>query len=68
MTRKLTTCNSEVEAYILKGRLETEGIPSVVGNAIMSGYPPMSGVTLFVNEEDYDRAREIMNSNDEIEQ
>ena len=62
MTRKLTTCNNEVEAYMLKGRLEMEGIPSVIGNAIMSGYPPMSGVNLFVNEEDYDRAREIMAS------
>ena len=60
MTRQLTTCNNEVEAYMLKGRLEMEGIPSVIGNAIMSGYPPMSGVNLFVNEEDYDRAREIM--------
>ncbi len=60
MTIKLTTCNNEVEAYILKGKLEVEGIPCVVGNAIMSGYPPMSGVTLFVNEEDFDRAREII--------
>lgn len=59
-TRLLTTCNTPLEAHFLQGRLETEGIESFLSGEIMSGYPPMNGVAVFVDENDYERARAIM--------
>lgn len=59
-TRKLTTCNNPVEAHLLQGRLEAAGIDSILGGEIMSSYPPLSGVTVFVDAKDYDKARELL--------
>ncbi|MBQ1198769.1 MAG: DUF2007 domain-containing protein [Bacteroidaceae bacterium] len=57
---RLTTCNNPMEAHLLQGRLEEEGIRSFLGGEIMSGYPPMNGVTVFVEEEDYARAHALL--------
>ena len=59
-TKLLATCNNPLEAHLLQGRLETEGIPSILSGEIMSGYPHMNGVAVFVDERDYDRAREVL--------
>lgn len=54
-------------ASIVKGMLESYGIPSTIDNQAMSSlYPaPMSGswsVSLLVNDEDYDRAMAHLDS------
>lgn len=49
-----------MEAHLLQGRLEEEGIRSFLGGEIMSGYPPMNGVTVFVEEEYYARAHALL--------
>jgi hypothetical protein len=59
-TKRLTTCNNPLEAHMLQGRLEVEGIPSILGGEIMSGYPPMNGVNVFVYEQDWERARDVL--------
>lgn len=59
-TCKLTTCNNPIEAHMLQARLEAEGIACILSGEIMSGYPPMSGVTIFVNEDDYNLAKELI--------
>ena len=58
--KKLTTCNNPVEAHFLQGRLELEGIRSILGGEIMSGYPPMNGVTVFVDDKDWEEARKVL--------
>lgn len=60
-TVRLTTCDNTFEAQLVKNNLENAGIPVMLGNEIMSTYPPMSGVDLFVYESDYERALEIIN-------
>lgn len=64
-TVRLTTCASTFEAHCIKGQLESEGICCVMNNEIMSTYPPLSGVDIFVNEEDLERAKEIISNNKE---
>ena len=53
----------EYEAEIAKGRLESEGIQSVVMN-LNSSYPGVQmgkhGIQLMVNDEDFDTARAIL--------
>lgn len=53
------------EAYILKGRLEAEGIPAAVFNENFSTIYPFAaqltgGVQLKVRAEDLERAKEIL--------
>ena len=62
-TVRLTTCPNAFEAELLKGRLESEGIPALLNNEIMSTYPPFGGVDVFINEEDLERATDILNTN-----
>lgn len=66
-TIKLKTCNNEIEAQMLKSMLEAEGIKCFLGNVTMSGYPPMSGVDVHVNESDYARAAEIAKASEKPE-
>lgn len=63
MTRicRLTMCSNPVEAHLLQGRLLEEGIESFLGGEIMSTYPPMSGVAVFVDESDMERAKQVLN-------
>lgn len=57
---------SDAEAYIAKGVLETNGIPCVINNEIMSSVYPITVTTLgairlMVFERDLDTARELLN-------
>lgn len=52
------------DAYILKGKLETEGIPAVVNDEEMVSVNPfystaLGGVKVRVLQKDYEKAREI---------
>lgn len=56
------TVFSPVEAEIMRGRLEAEGIPAVLfdtGIASLIG-PGLSGVRLMVDEDDADAARRLL--------
>lgn len=66
-TVRLTTCNTAFEAHLLQNLLENEGIPSITNNEIMNTYPPMSGVDIFVNEDDLEQAVAVIRQNDEPE-
>ena len=65
-TVRLTTCNTSFEARVLEGALNNEGINCIVGNENMTNFFGMvslfSGVDIFVLEDDYDRAVEILNN------
>ena len=67
-TVKLITCNDAMKAHILQGALENEGIDSVLHNENFSSlYKGMvsniSGVDVFVMEEDYERAVQVLKDN-----
>lgn len=57
---------SDAEAYIDKGVLETNGIPCIINNEIMSSVYPITittlgAIRLLVFERDLDTARELLN-------
>ena len=57
-TVKLITCNDAIQAHILQGALENEGIDSVLHNENFSNLyrgfvSNIAGVDIFVVEEDY---------------
>ncbi len=60
----VATCVSVVEAEIVKGRLEAEGIPAFVADEAGGGVMPFiassSGVRVQVAREDEARAREVL--------
>ena len=66
----LTSCNNSVEAKLIQGNLANEGIESMIFNEnYTSLYPNMggamgSGIQIFVNEEDAERALKVINAND----
>lgn len=71
-TVKLITCNTSVEAHILQGKLRSAGIDSVLHNENMSNlYGGMiaafTGVDIFVFEDEFERAREIINQQEEVD-
>ena len=45
---RLTTCTNEFNAQLLKGALESEGIPAMFSNEIMSGYLGTQGIDVLV--------------------
>ena len=57
---RLTTCTDDFNAQLLKGALESEGIPAMFSNEIMSGYLGTQGVDILVKEEDLEAARKII--------
>lgn len=73
-TVRLTTCNTSYEAHLIKGRLEAEGIPSVLTNENMANLysgliSAFTGIDILVNEDDLEQAKEIigaLNNNVEI--
>lgn len=67
-TRLLKNCSNIVEAEMIKGMLAEEGIECVLGNETMSGYPPMSGVDIFVNEIDYYKASAMIKDKEQAEE
>ncbi len=66
----LTSCNNSVEAKLIQGNLANEGINSFTSNENFSSlYPNMngamgSGIQIFVNEADAERALKVINAND----
>ena len=61
----LKTFSTDWEAYIAKGVLENEGIPSIVNNDIMSGIYPigfnkLGGVRILVFRRDLERAKKAI--------
>ena len=63
MTR-LETYTNEIEAEIAKGRLEALGVTVVLTKDNCGGMRPhldlQAGIKLFVPDEEYDKAREIL--------
>ena len=57
---RLTTCTNDFNAQLLKGALESEGIPAMLSNEIMSGYMGTQGVDILVKEEDLEAAKKIL--------
>lgn len=62
----LAAFNTPLEAHIVRGRLETEGIECLLANEQILGVHPglnfaLGGVQLKVREEDYPRALAILN-------
>lgn len=68
MATLLTSCNNTFEAELLKGRLESEGIPCVLQgetmNLVYGGISAMP-INLLVREEDLEKALEVINSDEE---
>lgn len=67
-TVKLMTCNDAVTAHILQGALDNEGIDSVLHNENFSSLMKscvsnIAGVDIFVMEEDYERAVQVLKDN-----
>lgn len=67
-TVKLMTCNDAVTAHILQGALENEDIDSVLHNENFSSLMKscisnIAGVDVFVMEEDYERAVQVLKDN-----
>ena len=67
-TVKLLTCNDAMKAHILQGALENEGIESVLHNENFSSLMKncvsnIAGVDIFVAEEDYEKAIQVLKEN-----
>ncbi len=62
---RLTSCTNEFNAQLLKGALESEGIPAMFSNEIMSGYLGTQGVDILVKEEDLEAAKKILKQQEE---
>ncbi len=63
---RLLTCDNPVEAHLIKGRLQNEGIECFLTNENFTNLMPFyndmlgSGVQIIVDEKDYHKAREIL--------
>lgn len=67
-TVKLITCNDAVQAHILQGALENEGIESILHNenfsTLYKGFVnSIAGVDILVMEEDYEKAVQVLKEN-----
>ncbi|MDP3452712.1 MAG: DUF2007 domain-containing protein [Bacteroidales bacterium] len=68
-TVRLMTCESSVEASLIKGRLENEGVKCFLTNENFSNLMPNfnqimgSGVQIMIDEADLNRAVEILELN-----
>ena len=66
----LQTFASDADAYIAKGVLETNGIPCIINNEIMSSvYPvtltPWGGIKLLIFRRDLEVARQLLGTGDQ---
>ena len=71
-TVRLITCNDDFQANVIKGALQNEGIESVLHNENFSNlYRGMgtnfSGVDIFVYEDDYEAALQLLERNGMVE-
>ena len=67
-TIRLITCDDAVQAHIYQGALENEGIESILHNencsTVLKGcLSNISGVDIFVFEDDYERAIRVLRKN-----
>ena len=68
-TRQLLICKNAFEAYLIKGKLENEGIYSYLINENFSALMPHyfgilgSGIYVIIRETDYIKAKQILNTN-----
>jgi hypothetical protein len=66
---RLTTCDTAVEANLIKGRLKNEDIETFITNENFSNLMPHynrilnSGIQIMISDIDYDRASEILELN-----
>lgn len=70
-TVKLITCNESFQARLIKGALENEGVAVAIHNEntsnVLRGMPvSITGIDLFVYEDDYERAMTILEENQMI--
>jgi hypothetical protein len=70
MLKTLAAFNTPLEAHLVRGILEAEGIESLLTNEQIMGVHPglnfaLGGVQLKVREEDYERAQAILNGQEE---
>ena len=70
-TVKLITCNESFQARLIKGALENEGIAVAIHNEntsnVLRGMPvSITGIDLFVYEDDYEKAMSILENNQMI--
>lgn len=68
-TVKLITCNDAMQAHILQGALENEGIESILHNENFSTLykncvNSIAGVDILVMEEDYEKAVQVLKDNE----
>lgn len=65
-TKRLITCNTSVEATLIKGRLSSYGIESFLTNENFSNLMPIynnmlgGGIQILVSEEDYEKATKLI--------
>ncbi len=65
----LMTCDSAIEANLIKGRLENHGVMSFVTNENFSNLMPHynrilnSGAQIIINKSDYQKASEVLELN-----
>ncbi len=63
---RIITCDSLTEAYLIKGRLNNNGVECFLTNENITNLMPMfnnmlgSGIQIFVNEKDLEIAKEII--------
>lgn len=62
---RLTTCNSDFEAQLIKGLLESEGIMSMLTNENVTNLyagiiASWTGIDIMVREEDLEQAKAIL--------
>ena len=67
-TVKLITCNDAMQAHILQGALENEGIESILHNenfsTLYKGFVnSIAGVDILVMEDDYEKAVQVLRDN-----
>lgn len=70
-TVKLITCNESFQARLIKGALENKGIAVAIHNentsSVLRGMPvSITGIDLFVYEDDYEKAMSILENNQMI--
>lgn len=70
-TVKLITCNESFQARLIKGALENEGIAVAIHNEntsnVLRGMPvSITGIDLFVYEDNYEKAMSILENNQMI--
>lgn len=65
-TETLVTYSTPEEAYIVKGMLESNGIPALVRNENNLYVPVFDGVSVVVFEKDLEKARKLLDEHGDL--